>query len=683
MTAATPGTSRTAASAAFPVPQHKGVYPRFPEHEEATTERPRNTVDHRPQNGPLLTYLWPTTNEDQEPSNSLSGQTLYLGMEVGCDGKLYGIPGHASRVLQLDPTTDRLQLIGPSFPGKFKWLRGVRCGDVIYGLPCHADSVLRIHVPSGEITTLEIPYRTAYCEDPELVHQQRHQKWKYHGGSISPRTKCVYAIPQSALHVLKIDPSTDAVSLIGPTLPGCYKWYGGVVGKHDGAIYGIPHNASHVLRICDDDRVSLHGDFGTGGHKWHGASAAPNGTIVAVPANADTVLCILPSPTGDPELVELGDSNCIQTGRHRHDNKYKYLGAITGTDGKVYCFPSGSERILQIDADSRTVQTVGPNLYDSRMERLCQNKWQNGVTLSHDRCVYGIPLAAESVLKIDCSTDPPLITTWPLPAPHQGLAKWEGAIVAPNGVIYTVPNNHKAVLRIEHPRSDGTPSISSAALSTAASSASHERVKEQQHYDLPYTSGIPTLRSSAHRVKYHLQSRKHDPKPHHSNGARSKDTWLPPELRTETVLDYPSDLFQDVCRAVRNILRQCDPTIVGEFRAGSERLEDFVVPVQSTWRQVNGGQCEKAQQYLSQRVSEDAAFLEVFDRMLAECVLPYLKARLVQLNLVNSEPQSATFYYQRPPTIRLQPGPAWAQVKAHNDAEYGHQNGELVSGLFR
>jgi hypothetical protein len=27
--------------------------------------------------------------------------------------------------------------------------------------------------------------------------------------------------------------------------------------------------------------------------------------------------------------------------------------------------------------------------------------------------------------------------------------------------------------------------------------------------------------------------------------------------------------------------------------------------------------------------------------------------------------------------LRLQPGPGWAKVKPHNDAEYGHQNGEL------
>lgn len=33
--------------------------------------------------------------------------------------------------------------------------------------------------------------------------------------------------------------------------------------------------------------VTTHGDFPLGQHKWHGAAAAGNGTIVSVPANAD------------------------------------------------------------------------------------------------------------------------------------------------------------------------------------------------------------------------------------------------------------------------------------------------------------------------------------------------------------------------------------------------------------
>jgi hypothetical protein len=72
------------------------------------TDRPMNEVDYRlgstgsdkDVSGPRLRYLW--CNED----DPLSGQTLYLGGEVGSDGNIYYIPGHGtSQEHSLDPCT--------------------------------------------------------------------------------------------------------------------------------------------------------------------------------------------------------------------------------------------------------------------------------------------------------------------------------------------------------------------------------------------------------------------------------------------------------------------------------------------------------------------------------------------------------------------------------------------------
>jgi hypothetical protein len=78
-------------------------------------------------------------------------------------------------------------------------------------------------------------------------------------------------------------------------------------------------------------------------------------------------------------------------------------------------------------------------------------------------------------------------------------------------------------------------------------------------------------------------------------------------------------------------------------------------------------------------VASNVTFTALFDRFVTEVVLPYLKQRLLDAGAVGTgdKASATTFYYQRPPTIRLQPGPAWAQVKSHNDAEYGHQYGEI------
>jgi len=84
-------------------------------------------------------------------------QEKYLGGEVSSlNGKIYTIPGHARRVLEIDPTVEppRFTQIGPELKGEFKWLRGIEIGGAIYGIPCHADSVLKIMPLTGEVITI-------------------------------------------------------------------------------------------------------------------------------------------------------------------------------------------------------------------------------------------------------------------------------------------------------------------------------------------------------------------------------------------------------------------------------------------------------------------------------------------------------------------------------------------------
>lgn len=361
--------------------------PTYYRHEDdvGTKQRPANRIDYRPIQGPLLQYVWCQ-------DSVLSGQNLYLGAEMGGDGNMYCIPGHADRVMMVDPSTDVATLIGPVLAGKYKWLRGVvavtTSGDddssssSIYGLPCHADTVLKIHVPTRSVTVIPIQYDEFFPGDPEAAALERHQKWKYHGGNTSPVDGCIYAIPQSARYVLKVDPTTDQCTLVGPALPGKYKWYGGVVGKVDGALYGIPHNSPHVLRIHPHDEtsgsggVTLHGDFGSDGHKWHGAAAAPNGAIVCVAANADTVLCIIPQSPA-PILMELGDASILQSGRHRKDAKYKFLGAVAGPDGRVYCFPCAAERVLAVDVVNMTGKSLVMCVCEVLISWTCKNQKSN------------------------------------------------------------------------------------------------------------------------------------------------------------------------------------------------------------------------------------------------------------------------------------------------------------------
>lgn len=777
-------------------------------------------ISHRAAGGPDLNYIYATQNDDDDPTKlkkkqnrlsynkplqrgfkadtrTLRGTTLFLGGEEGPNNKIYCIPGHASRVLCIDTATDDVYPIGAEFDasntilsGKFKWLRGIVVGDIIYGLPCHADSVLRIDTRTDEVGTIDIPYEEYFDNEipndddakQSLAYQERHRPWKYHGGAISPHDKCIYAIPQSSKKVLRIDPSTEKCSFVGPELDGRCKWYGGVVGNTDGAIYAIPQNAKGVLRIdasgvnyngdIEHDSnglppsspearvlVTIHGSYPPGEHKWHGAAASADGTIVSVPANADTVLCIVPaseaaypSPDAkaktDPEpelyILEGQTPTDIATGRHRDDKKYKYLGAMAGTDGHVYCFPSGSERVLQIDTRRRIARSVGPNLRDEGMEMLFQNKWQNGLTHDEEGCVYAIPLGASTVLRIrtgspdnnsnDENISDPEVTTWKLPLPNKTLEKWEGGVIAKNGVMYCMPNNHKAVLQIVPPCVPSREDLHKARdeKEKEREMAREEKEKEQQQefeqkkaekekkrqkrlerkqnekkdgeeaqlaeekkdddpkddeftrdgVPFKYKSGIPTLRSSAHRVKYSLNHRKQDnPNPKGGDGKSTNTTFLPAELCKEDTLAYSTDEY-DFHSAVVEMLQGCDETLVGTFRSLSDgtvqapKLDNFIVPLKTLTRKCQKGKLERAQTYLSDMVASDTAFLDLFDRFVVNKVLPHFKGRLEAAG-VHQNGKPITFYYQRPPTLRIQPGLSRAFVRAHNDAEYGHQNGEL------
>ena len=141
----------------------------------------------------------------------LSGQDKYLGgMASPCGRYIYGVPGHAKRVIQVDVNTRKVEMIGPEYQGEFKWLRGVEIpaddmgknedGSYAYpsgcclALPCNSEEgcVLKVDPATASVTT--------FITDP--IPNGAETGWLYHGGSLAGG--CVYAIPASASRVMKI-----------------------------------------------------------------------------------------------------------------------------------------------------------------------------------------------------------------------------------------------------------------------------------------------------------------------------------------------------------------------------------------------------------------------------------------------------------------------------------------------
>jgi hypothetical protein len=203
----------------------------------------------------------PTTAPDTNPWNHpMHGSDKYLGgMASPCGTYVYGVPGGAHRVLRIRVESGTMELIGPSYEGKFKWLRGVTVPPSsithhrnIYplgccvALPSNAPSILKINPATDDV----------YAFGESVLKDCGDTCWLYHGGNLADNGY-VYAIPANANRVCKFHPATDEIQLIGPAFEGKQKWYGGIVGS-DRCIYGIPHNAQGTWSFHKETKPSRH-----------------------------------------------------------------------------------------------------------------------------------------------------------------------------------------------------------------------------------------------------------------------------------------------------------------------------------------------------------------------------------------------------------------------------------------
>lgn len=186
------------------------------------------------------------------------------------------------------------------------------------------------------------------------------------------------------------------------------------------------------------------------------------------------------------------------------------------------------------------------------------------------------------------------------------------------------------------------------------------------------------MRSSGHTLRY-SKSRTQD------TGPLVGIKQLPSSIRKKLLIPYNRKIYT-IREEVARMLRSLNPSLIGNFETQNDRaehnlrLEDFVVPalslLPSKKSKARNGVGEKAQLTLSDFVANDQEFLDKFDLFLMEVILPWLKEKLISDGLFMEDSQ-ISFYYQRPPTLRIQPGPSTRGVQAHSDATYGHQDGEL------
>jgi hypothetical protein len=130
---------------------------------------------------------------------------------LASNGRIYCLPMGAHHVLCIDPSPTTAEgkpttsLVGDNYGNNdFKWGSGiVALNGMIYGIPCHATQVLQINPFTGS---------TALISDDFGPSES---KW---GIGILAKDEKIYAIPCNARQVPQIDLSTDTTRLIGRDL---------------------------------------------------------------------------------------------------------------------------------------------------------------------------------------------------------------------------------------------------------------------------------------------------------------------------------------------------------------------------------------------------------------------------------------------------------------------------------
>ena len=62
----------------------------------------------------------------------------WSGIVKGSDNCLYCIPYNARQILKIDPSIDKITLVGEEYDDDSKWSNGFAHGDFVYGIPYSA-----------------------------------------------------------------------------------------------------------------------------------------------------------------------------------------------------------------------------------------------------------------------------------------------------------------------------------------------------------------------------------------------------------------------------------------------------------------------------------------------------------------------------------------------------------------
>mmetsp|Transcript_53843 Transcript_53843/g.166844 ORF Transcript_53843/g.166844 Transcript_53843/m.166844 type:complete len:518 (-) Transcript_53843:59-1612(-) len=335
---------------------------------------------------------------------------------VASNGRIYCAPMDSEVLLEMDPTTfcvTELDLYPTLLPGTD------RSGGIAEG-------------PDGKLYISPDGYdREDFRED---VRPDRVMNWDW-----KPFHSHVHVFDLSA---------QEAPSIFGPRIDSYNFW--AITQTPNGKLYCFPgraHFGGDVLVI--DARISSMSVL-EGGCLANGVAVASTGWMCCAPVSGNCVLAIDSNSDSfhyiyDDEVLESCGLLDKWSYLDRHDefpeNTQSFSGIAVAPNGKFYCCPQDSQRILVVDLAAWKVQAFG-NVGDGK------NKW-SGITLASDGRLYCAPWFSPTILMIDPAFDSHVL----IDVDCSGLNSW-GAIVSCGDRLWCAPCRAEGFLTMLLPRPD-------------------------------------------------------------------------------------------------------------------------------------------------------------------------------------------------------------------------------------
>lgn len=323
-----------------------------------------------------------------ETCNYMGGSSLgtgfgkWRGGVLAPNGYIYCCPYNSTQALKIDPSGNSAAVIGSTHSGSLKWSGGCLgfTDNIITCCPWSATTVLLIDTDDDTTNTIIsgltggekyssavvnkegyayfVPYdstnimyvNTANRGDYGEASTGLTGADKFAGGCIAPDGYDLVCIPASKTKVSVFDTS-NSINIIAKPEPdediGASKWYGCVLTENN-YIYAAPFNYGKFLKIDCTDNYSRT-TFGTisGTDRYVGCAFAANQKIYCAPFSANAVL-VLETNNSDNYYETITTPNLTN----------KWIGAVTGEDGKVYLPPGRAEYAGVIDTDSVNAPTT-------------------------------------------------------------------------------------------------------------------------------------------------------------------------------------------------------------------------------------------------------------------------------------------------------------------------------------